>query len=91
MKYVLHANIVILFNATQKFYTEIGSTGLTKFVWPVQKSRLNLSLPKNFQFGNRRRTFSLDHAVQIVRSVRFSHLTKICAAPKQDDGACEVW
>ena len=56
MKYVLHANIVILFNATQKFYTEIGSTGLTKFVWPVQKSRLNLSLPKNFQFGNRGRT-----------------------------------
>ena len=32
-----------------------GRTGLTKFVWPFQKSRQNLSLP-NFQFVKRGRT-----------------------------------
>ena len=37
-----------------KVTCELGSgrTGLTKFVWPFQKSRQNLSLP-NFQFVKR--------------------------------------
>ena len=40
---------------THDCYYGSGRTGLTKFVWPFQKSRQNLSLP-NLQFVKRRRT-----------------------------------
>ena len=47
--------VVAYFGESQNSELRARSTGLTKFVWPVQKSRQNLSLP-NFQFGNRGRT-----------------------------------
>ena len=50
-----HCNIARYSNSTVISDFGPGRTGLTQFVWPVPKSRQNLSLP-NFRFGNGGRT-----------------------------------
>ena len=62
----MQCNVLHIFDIIS--HLQAGRTGLTKFVWPFQKSRQNLSLP-NFQFVKCGRTETVRAKYLLTTSV----------------------